>query len=59
MGEKKEKKEMTISLWTFYVLVAALIILLTSTVSGWLLVAKQNTIKGQEAQNNIVNEQQK
>ena len=39
--EPKEKKEMKISLWTFYVLVASLIILLAATVSGWLLVAKQ------------------
>lgn len=40
--EPQEKKEMKISLWTFYVLVAALVILLAATVSGWVLVAKQN-----------------
>ncbi len=40
--EPKEKKEMKISLWTFYVLVAALIVLLVATASGWILVAQQN-----------------
>ena len=48
--EPKEKKQMKISLWTFYVLVAALIILLAATVSGWVLVAKQN--QAQKIQNN-------
>ncbi len=39
---KKEKKEIKISLWTFYVLVASVIILLAATIFGWLQVAKQN-----------------
>ena len=59
MEEKKEKKEMKISLWTFYVLVAALVILLASTVSGWLLVAKQKAVEAQLPQNNTVVTDQK
>ncbi len=39
---KKEKKEIKINLWTFYVLVASVIILLAATVLGWMQVAKQN-----------------
>lgn len=42
MNEKQEKKQIKINLWTFYMLVASLIILLAATISGWLLVAKQN-----------------
>lgn len=42
MEKNKEKKEIKINLWTFYVLVAAIVILLAATISGWLLVAKQN-----------------
>lgn len=42
MEKNKEKKEIKINLWTFYVLVASLIILLAATISGWLVVAKQN-----------------
>lgn len=42
MEKNKEKKEIKINLWTFYVLVAAIFILLAATISGWLLVAKQN-----------------
>ena len=39
---KKKKKEIKINLWTFYVLVASVIILLAATVLGWMQVAKQN-----------------
>lgn len=42
MNEKQEKKQIKINLWTFYMLVASLIILLAATISGWLLVVKQN-----------------
>lgn len=42
MEKNKEKKEMKISLWTFYVLIASVIVLLAATISGWSLVAKQN-----------------
>lgn len=39
---KKERKEIKINLWTFYVLVASVVILLAATVLGWMQVAKQN-----------------
>lgn len=59
MEKNKEKKEMKISLWTFYVLIASLVILLTATVSGWLLVAKQNEAEKNLLENNTVIEQNK
>lgn len=45
MQKQEEKKEIKINLWTFYVLVAALVILAATTISGWLLVAKQKQIQ--------------
>ena len=45
MEKQEEKKEIKINLWTFYVLVAALVILAATTISGWLLVAKQKQIQ--------------
>ena len=61
MEQKEEKKELKISLWTFYVLVASLVVLLAATVSGWLLVARQNMAEHKlpqnNAQNSIVTEQ--
>lgn len=59
MEKNEEKKELKISLWTFYVLLAALIVLLAATVSGWLLVARTNMRQGNMPQNNTVVEQQK
>ncbi len=45
MQKQEEKKEIKINLWTFYVLVAALVILAATTISGWFLVAKQNQLQ--------------
>lgn len=45
MEKQEEKKEIKINLWTFYVLVAALVILAATTISGWFLVAKQNQLQ--------------
>ena len=45
MEKQEEKKEIKINLWTFYVLVAALVILAATTISGWFLVAKQNQVQ--------------
>lgn len=59
MEKNNEKKEIKISLWTFYVLVASLVVLLSSTVSGWLLVARQNIAEKNLATNNSVVEQKK
>lgn len=47
MEKNKEKKEIKINLWTFYVLVASIIILLAATISGWVIVAKQNQVTKQ------------
>lgn len=57
MEDKKEPKVMKMSLWTFYVLVASLVMLLAATVSGWLLVAKLDKQQKNENLNNaaIVN----
>ena len=61
MEQKEEKKELKISLWTFYVLVASVVVLLAATVSGWLLIARQNMAEDRaeqkQLQNNIVTEQ--
>ncbi len=44
MEENKEKKEIKISLWTFYVLIAAMVLLIGAVVMGWLKVEeKSNT----------------
>ena len=45
MQKQEEKKEIKINLWTFYVLVAALVILAATTISGWFLVAKQKELQ--------------
>ena len=45
MQKQEEKKEIKINLWTFYVLVAALVILAATTISGWFLVAKHNQLQ--------------
>lgn len=45
MEKHEEKKEIKINLWTFYVLVAALVILAATIISGWFLVAKQNQVQ--------------
>ena len=45
MQKQEQKKEIKINLWTFYVLVAALVILAATTISGWFLVAKQNQLQ--------------
>jgi len=55
MEQQEEKKELKISLWTFYVLVAAVVVLLAATVSGWLLVARQNMAENKLPQNNVQN----
>ena len=52
MEEKKEKRELKISLWTFYVLLASLVLLLAATVSGWLLVAKLDQVQQKQELNN-------
>lgn len=41
----QKQEEIKINLWTFYVLVAALVILAATTISGWFLVAKQNQLQ--------------
>lgn len=53
MEEKKETKVMKMNLWTFYVLVAALVTLLAATVSGWLLVAKLEKAQENQEQNKV------
>lgn len=59
MEKNKEKKEIKISLWTFYVLIASLVVLLATTVSGWLLIAKQNNEPQKELVRVSVIERQK
>lgn len=49
MGEKKEKKTIKIDLWIFYVLVAAMIVLIAAVIIGWTNVAKLKS--AQDAQN--------
>lgn len=56
MEPKEEKKELKIGLWTFYVLVASVIVLLAATVSGWLLVVRQNIAEDMRDRNNIKNQ---
>lgn len=45
MEKHEDKKEIKINLWTFYVLVAAIVILAATTISGWFLVAKQKQVQ--------------
>lgn len=59
MEKNEEKKELKISLWTFYVLLASVVVLLAATISGWLLVARTNIRQANMPQNNTVMEQQK
>lgn len=40
--EKQEKKQIRMNLWTFYVLVAAIVILIGATILGWVKVAEMN-----------------
>ena len=40
--EVQEKKQIKMNLWTFYVLVAAIVILIGATILGWVKVAEMN-----------------
>ncbi|MBQ9298142.1 MAG: hypothetical protein IJ223_03775 [Clostridia bacterium] len=47
MEENKEKKQIKMNLWTFYVLVASIVILIGATILGWVKVAELNAAKPQ------------
>lgn len=42
MEKNEEPKKIKISLWLFYVLAASIVILIATTIIGWMTVIKQN-----------------